>query len=354
MFMQLTSSLFLAFMVILPWVLSTTLRWPVIGVIALCAVSVILPAKHRNYGNKLIWIGLGIMLCVSGFNGTSWLNILLLPVYGLVMLAGLQLRDLWIRKSFAFLIILQCIGVIVMLFFHTVVGSGGFIDPINYNIATALTLIAFLLCYDKWKWWVLPITILAIYLTSAEEAIIYTVILLITILIRRDWSKKIIPTVGTVVICVVLFFGFHVPSYLYMVANDQLAVIQGREMPYPTDPSGDISRGRMYGYKLAITTPSVIGHGFDSQWDTPETVHNVPLRVLYDLGFIGLFGFILAMYGWVRKTNIYIIVLLSAMMIFDHFLWTQAGLWFWLLIGMSYNVVDTHIFRNANIMRGVK
>ncbi len=287
------------------------------------------------------------MVLVTLLNGTSLLNVLLIPAYALVMLAGLQMRDDWMRKGFSVLVLIEFIGAIVMLFIRSDSGNGSFIDPANYNIATALTLIVFLLSYDKWKWMLLPFAIVGVFLTSAEEASIYVAVLLITFIVRRDWSKKLIPTGLAVLVCIILFFGFHQPRYMYMVANNQWAVIHGQQMPYQTDPTGDVSRGRMDGYKLAITTPSILGHGFVSTWDTPDTVHNIPLRVLYDLGFIGLFGFILAMIGWMRRSTVYINTLIIAMMVFDHFLWTQAGLWFWVMIGLTYNVSDTYIFKSV-------
>ena len=293
-----------------------------------------------------MWIGLGIITAVAIINGSTYLNLVLFPLYGITMLAGLQLRDKQGYKQFTVLVVVELIGVIVMSFLRPNIGNGGFIDPANYNIATGLTLVGFLISYDKYKWIVLPAVVLGIFLTSGEEAVILLIVLAAAILIKRDWSKKILPTLLAGVICLVLFFGFHQPSYLYMVSSNQWAVLTGNEMLYQTDLVPDMSRGRMEGYKLAVTTPTILGHGFDAKWDTHDTVHNVPLRVFYDLGIIGLIGFMLTLAVWARKTGYYVIVLILTIMMFDHYFWTQIGVWLWLLFGMTYNVSGRYIFRS--------
>ena len=339
------SRLFLLSLILLPLTNPNNLHWWGIAFVCLTSLGVIVVTKERTFGNVWLWVGLAIIGVVSLFNNTDLVNISLFPIYGLVLLASLQLRVVDGSKMLSIFVVLQTIGVFTLLFITPNTGNGGFIDPISYNLATGLTVIAFLFSYKKWMWWVLPIMIVGIVFTSSEEALIVLGVLGIGMLVRRDWSKKIWLTLGAIGICIIALFGFHQPSYLYKVASNQLSVVQGNGLIYQTDAAPDVTRGRIEGWTLSITSVTLLGHSFNPKWFTADTIHNIFLRVLYDVGVIGLTGFLFIFLLWSKQAPAYFLLAMLPMMLLDHFFWTHVGIWFWAILGLSYNMGGFSVFK---------
>ena len=339
------SRLLIISLILSPFTQSNTLRMPMIGLIALAALGTFVCTSSKKYGSKWLWIGLCVVSVVSVFNSSDVVNLVLLPVFAMVMLAGLQMSTNAGSKFFSFFIVFESIGVAVMLLLQPHTGNGGFIDPINYNIATGILLIAFMLSYKKWMWMILPVLVLGLYLASSEMAIIIFAILGVVILARKDWSVKTLPTIAIIALCIILYTIPHVPEYIYRVSSNQLAMLQGHPLPYQTDLVADPTRGRFEGWMLGLKNITWFGHSFNPLWTTADTIHNLFLRTIYDVGVIGLLGLLTTLVVWSRKTGIYIITIILALSLFDHFLWTQLNVWFWAFLGMSYGTKEFYVFK---------
>ncbi len=328
-------------LILLPLYQSSNLRWLLLGLAALGALSVVVSTEHRYYGNRVIWGCLGLMTLIAIINGSTVSNIILLPLYGLIMLGALQLRNNRGFTIFTLLVLAEVVSTIVMSFQRSESGNGGLIDSANYNLAAGLILIGFLLSSDKYKWIIFPLVVIGAFLTSGEEALVLLGTLIIVIIIRQDWSKKVMPSLLIALVCIVLLLCFHQPERLYVAITDQVNVVKGQATTH------DLVRGRYEGYELAITTPTVLGHEFNVEWDT-NTIHDVPLRVMYDLGILGLLAFLVILVVWVKDAPIYVGASVVAMMLFDHYLWTQIGAWLWVLFGLYYKAPGTCIFKQTS------
>ena len=340
------SNVFILSLALIPLTLSNSLFMWTLALVSVCALGTIITAKDKQYGNPYIWGGFLLIALISIINGSSIDNLLLYLVYAVCLLAGFQLRNDEGKKLFSVLIIIEFIGAITMSLLQPEVGNGSFIDPINYNIATGLTFIALVLSYRKWLWWIIPLAIVGLYLTCSEEAVIVWVVFLAMILIKRDWSKKILLACLAVVICLTLYFGLHFPKYFYMVTSNQVAELQGKDLLYSTDAEPDPTRGRFEGYKLGASSITLLGHGFVSEWNKSDTIHNLLLRAIYDVGIIGALGLLLVLIIWMKHSPVYIVVILITMAMFDHFFWTQIGAWFWFFIGVSYSTKEICIYKH--------
>ena len=80
----------------------------------------------------------------------------------------------------------------------------------------------------------------------------------------------------------------------------------------------------------------VFGHGYQPDNVKWQTIHNIPVRVLWELGVFGLLAWLgLIIYGLWKTSWKYAFIAVVAAGLFDHFMWTQLTPFFFALLGVS-------------------
>ena len=221
------------------------------------------------------------------------------------------------------------------------VRTGGIYSSGNYNLATGAVVMGVVLIKSKYQWILVTAVLVSLLFTGAEEALVALTVIGLTLLARRDWSKKILLPFGVLVIVVVVgVLNGLVPQFWDAVPSRVEALTQG--------DVGTATTERSTGWEEALTTVKPLGHGyepFNVRW---YSVHNVPLRILREVGPIAAIAYcFLMVYCLIKTKRKYIIVALIALGLFDHFLYTQLCVYTFVAIGIAMRLdqEDDLIFR---------
>jgi len=233
----------------------------------------------------------------------------------LIFLAAYQL-SVKALKVFGAMALIGAVSVIVMGHLKP---NGGLYDVRNYNLATGAIVLSALLWRHKYQWLLIAVVLVALCFTGAAEALVVVGALLLTVLVRRDWNWKAMTVVGVFAIALTsLYFTTSIWHRTSVLLSD------------------DTLGGRTAAYAVSVGSVELFGHGY---WPTNlayNSVHDVPLRVLYELGPIGLLCWLwLMVYGLWRTSWKYLFVAVAALALFDHLMWTQLGCLFWFACGLA-------------------
>lgn len=224
--------------------------------------------------------------------------------------------------------------------------TGGLYHPENYNIAIGAILLGAILWNHKYQWIVLLMAFTAVIASGAEEGLIAAGILVVAILVRRDWSiRTLMPMSILVLVALAIIFNF--PT-LWSSLDERIDSIQAGEYNAALTGRWDGYNGGI-GYKAAVTDINWLGHGYKPNGASEKSIHNVPLIALYQTGIlgIGLWLFILG-YGVFKTKMRYAFIMLFALSLFDNYLWTQIMPYTWATAGIAATVTkEDFIFRRA-------
>jgi hypothetical protein len=341
---------------------------PVIGMSLIVPAMLLALSENRHnitLGSKWVWIPMVIIaLSISLSGELSIFNIILGGVlFGLYLSARILGQRLF--KPFAFAIVIETISLIWYGFEHIGDNQGGIISWTNYDIATGFLLFGLVFSSIKHQWWLSGIALAGLYLTGAEEAVFAILVLLAVVLIRRDWGYKILFPIVTMVLFIPFSYTFDIPQGLYGGMVDKLPIIgqsataqanteiwvRDREVEAQTngeetwihpiknytweDVLDQMSGYRWYDWKNALTDIKVFGHGYNMTnfyWGIP---HNVPLVIVWQVGILAALSWLFVMVYLLIKTKWkYAIITILALSVFDHFIWTQIGMWWWAAVGV--------------------
>ena len=221
--------------------------------------------------------------------------------------------------------------------------TGGMYQVENYNLATGVILIGAVLWRCKWQWVTIPIAVLGALATGADEAFVIIAVVGLAVLIRRDWSRRIIPTVLVVLVPIVFLLtpnnpaqklwdtiplSFH--AVMQQTDTPQQEVVPSRQ----ADITSDINN-RWNIITTSLKDVKLLGHGYEPDNVETSTIHNVPVRVLYELGPLGLLCWLgLIIWGLLKTSWKYAFVAVIGASLFDHFMWTQLTPYFFVLLGV--------------------
>ncbi len=250
--------------------------------------------------------------------------------------------------------VIASLGVIAHALLYTGVITGGFVFENNYDIMVGYILLGAALFIHRWQWLVAGLSVIAVLLSGSPEGIFAIAVIGIAVLIRRDWDKRLVVITSLVIILAIA--GLAVGLYSYAIGT---AV--GKEIPpygyteskgvspYEYAENGDASSEsndvNAIEYRIevifdALSNIKPLGEGYNlTDFSRSRNVHNVPLVLVQQLGYLG----ILAGLAWLwislwclAKTKWkYVWVLILALSVFDHFIWTQLAPYWWVIIGAS-------------------
>ena len=83
----------------------------------------------------------------------------------------------------------------------------------------------------------------------------------------------------------------------------------------------------------------------------PTIVHNIPLIIVHQIGILaGVSWLFVSIYCTVKTKMKYLWIAVLAMCVFDHYIWTQFGALWWVLVGSSLTteIKNDYIFKKHN------
>jgi len=255
--------------------------------------------------------------------------------------------------------VIASLGIIAHQIVYPGVVTGGFVFEDNYDIVVGYVLLGAALFIHRWQWVLAGLALVAILLTGSPEGIFALGVVGVAVLVRKDWSRKpaiVLALVVIVVVVVGLVSGYGQTLYGYtgkLVAGETAS-------PYgEAGPQRDAIeyRFRVIGDAMTHIKPLGEGYNLTDFGRPPPIVHNVPLVIVQQLGWPG----ILAGLAWlwvsvwclVKTRWKYLFVLIFALSAFDHFIFTQLGIVWWIAVGVSTapdnidNIKSDLVFRDA-------
>ena len=311
---------------------------PVAGyvLIALSLVVALLLGKKITLGPKYMWIPLVVIMGVVLLRGILYDVSVGTFEIGFIslMFAGYLAGRVCGRQLFFLLPII----VITLSFFIYIdailrpgMTTGGIMDPRNYNLSVAVLIFGTILTTWKRKWIVMAIALPAIFLTGASEGILVVAVIAILALMRKDWSHRLWLPAGALSIVFLATFYTGMTDTLYARAHSILT---------DTTESSAVTE-RIDGYKLALTDFRFLGHGYNPtltqapNYDV-RSIHNVPLRALYELGPIVALAWCYAMLvGCIKTKYKYAFAAILAFSLVDHLMWTWLAPVPWIIAGVA-------------------
>jgi hypothetical protein len=298
-----------------------------------------------NYGSRLISIPLLIIVaCIvistvvnpeKAAVASSLFAITLFLVYLLAASLG---KD--ILTAFIPVVIIQAASCIILGIVNPGIRNGGFITHSgNFDIGSGLLVFGTLAGVFKGQWWLSAIAITGLFFTGAEEGMFSMTILTIALIVRKDWSKKLLLPVGALSLTLIICTPLGITQSLYLPASTKISAATSVPIT-PTQERIEVAdealNNRIDGYKMALSNFKWFGHGYNLMNFYREIPHNVPLIILYQIGIFGALAWLWVTGYCLFKTKWkYAFIGVLAMSTFDHYLWTQVAPWWWVLTGVA-------------------
>jgi len=334
---------------------------PIVGLtFSLMGMFIILSDHRREItlGSKKLWIPLAVI--VVSIAGSGFVNpveegipALFAPMLFGVYLFGAYLtgrvagKDLFV--PFAWAVVIGTLGLVAWIATGGIgygnIRSGGYIiSPTNYDIATGLLVFGALVCIVKRQWMIVTVALAGLMLTGAGEALFVCGVLLIVVLARRDWGKRMLAPIGILVvvlaICTPLGItqALHMPSVKMVTHAQEAATMEviTEEDAEVRDKLMEEATGFRWITHWRIQPIRPLGYGYnitEFYWGIP---HNVPLIIVHQIGLVaGIAWLWVTLFCLVKTRWKYAFVGVLALSVFDHFIWTQVAPWWWVLVGVS-------------------
>ena len=338
-----------------------TLFLPAIGAV-IWIMGILLFIRNNwqklNLGDKQIYIPLLIIVAsmgLSGFiNGESlgdkvsplFMGIALFSAYVVSRSLGVSIFRMLIP-----FVVLGAIIAIVIGILNPGIPSGGLIT--NYCASAGFLIFGAVVNRGKWQWALIAVALIGLFFIGALEAVFILGILGIAVLVRRDFSKRFIIATSVLVSFIGLWalLGYLTPLY---EGNQNLAVLFGL---FKGDSALDsatltaLTTGRWEVIVREMKNISFIGHGYSLSTVGGQIVHNIPLIIVHQIGPIaGIAWLFIAVYCAIKTKWKYAWIAILAMGVFDHYIWTQFGALYWVLVGVSTSstIKSDLIFRRVN------
>jgi len=239
--------------------------------------------------------------------------------------------------------LLPFVAIILALFIYAnaIIRPDNIMYNLDYNLLSATLILATVLTTWQRKWIIVAITLPAIFLTGASEGILALGIIFIMVLLRKDFTAKLWLPAGALSVVFLATFYTGTVDTIYARAYNIIT---------ETAETSGLSQ-RIDGYRYALQDIKYLGHSYNPTNTERDSIHNVPLRALYELGPIVAIAWCFAMLVGLFKTRYkYAFAAIIAFALFDHLMWTWLAPIPWLIAGVA--TVDKEgdlLFRKENI-----
>jgi len=314
--------------------------WAVGFALVLFTTTVIITTRLREHkltlGSKYVYIPLAVIVVSMLMSQSEWTSKLL----GVSLLA-IYIACVNLEGELKVLIPAVIIGSVSVIACNLWEGArtGGIYSYVNYNLAVGAIVMGTVLVKSKYQWILVTVALAGLLFTGAEEALVALAILGLAVLVRRDWSRKILLPVGALVLVLAVCVPTVLLSQLWGSTQIKTEAL---------DDFGAVVTWRDVAWERALTTIRPLGHGYTPFYVRYESIHNVPLRILYEAGPTAALAWCFAIgYVLVKTKRKYIPVAVIALSLFDHFMWTQLCVYTFAAIGiaMRSNQGDDLIFK---------
>lgn len=302
--------------------------------------------KAAGLGEKQVWIPLLVIVTAMGLSGITADGIAdrIAPLGAGLLLFALYVAARSLGKDIFLPLAIGAVVASVGIIIHQVLDpgqvTGGFIFEQNYNVAAGYILLGAALLYRPWQWSMALMAALAILLSGAGIGVVAVGATGLVLLLRRDWSKKLWITAAVLLAAGAIFFasGFgqnvHRITAWAVTGNPEL-MPEGRR----TD-RGTLFERRWEGVEKAMTDIKPLGEGYIlTEFQKVDMVHNVPLVIVQQLGWPGMLAgaawLWISLWCLVKRKLKYVWVLILALSLFDHVIWTQLAPIWWAVAGIS-------------------
>jgi len=325
------------------------------------AYFLLLPQKSWgiSFGSKMVWIPLLVVVA------SMVLQVVVRPtsqsisvgLFGvalfLLYLMGRSLPKERLILPIVVMVGLVAIGGIVVGILDPGSQDGGFIT--NYCAATGFLVLGGLLINRKWLWGVMSLPLISIFLIGALEGIFILAVMGIVILIRHDYSKKILLPISILIIAIVAWVAIGKADETFAHTLKNFKAIQSIEQGITDESLDQTLTGRWVVIKRAMQDIQILGHGYvltpaPNSGDR-RPVHNMPLLAVDQVGVLaGVAWLWVTIYCFVKTRWKYFWMAVMAASVFDYYIWTQFMPYWWVFAGVS--LIDTNhndlIFRRSD------
>lgn len=314
--------------------------------------------QHIKWGNLYVEIPLCIIALSMGITGfltgvafqdkvsPLFMGISLIGVYAAGKTIGVELF-----KAFVPFVILGSAISIILGITNPGQYQGGLIT--NYCASAGFLIFGTIVSRFKWQWVLILFALIGIFYIGALESFFIMGVLFITLIIRRDWNKKLlivaIPLVAILGLWAAL--GYLIPLYEGNLNLVYLWDIVTGKMPFDFQAMNDLTSGRWKPIIESLNDIRLFGHGYSLSTVQGGVVHNIPLIILHQLGIVPALAWsCLVVYCLIKTKWKYAWVAVIAMSVFDHYLWTQFVPFVFALAGVSItsNIDNDLLFRGKN------
>lgn len=360
---------------------------PVVGfAFSMLAMLMVLVERNKEVelGDKRIWIPLLVIVCAMAASGFVQLAAgdvgtqegmapLAFGVYlfGLYLVARLLKEDLF--APFAGAVVIESVSCVVWGLTHWGLRNGGLVGPTNYDMASGFMILGVLVSAVRRQWWLSAVAMVGLCFAGAEEAMVAIAVLVVVMVVRRDWGRRMLLPVGVLVLGMVILFALGLGQTLYAPVakkmGDMRAFAAGEEIEHEiTNPFGveikeypryfktrdgtewfqveydyeweetldNITNWRWTQFKRAAKEFSWFGNGLSITKFNFYTVHNVPYCITDQVGpFAGVAWLFVTIFCLVKTRWKYLWTAVIALSMFDHYLFTQIAPWWWVFVGVS-------------------
>ena len=323
-----------------------TLFLPAIGAV-IWIMGVLLFIRNNwgdlDWGQKKIYIPLIVIVIsmgISGFINAESLGGKFTPLLiGLTFLSAYVVSRTLGASIFKMLIPFVALGAVIAVVLGILnpgVPAGGLIT--NYCASVGFLIFGALANQGKKQWALIMVALIGVFFIGALEGVFIIGIIGTVVLARRDYNKYCLIALGVLLVIIAIWalIGKLVPLY---EGNDNLValyeVITGK-IPINMETMNIITSNRWEVYVEAVERFNFIGYGYSLDLTQGRNIHNVPLNVMDQIGILaGIAWLGLSIYCAIKTKWHYAWIAILAMGVFDHYLWTQFGPMWWVLIGVS-------------------
>ncbi len=324
----------------------TLLFLPAIGaIIWIMAVLLFIRNNWRNldWGDKKILIPLLVIVVsmgLSGFINGDSLGSKVAPLFiGLAFLSAYVVARSLGKDIFKMLIPFVCLGAVISIVMGVLTPSipdDGFIT--NYAASAGFLIFGVVVNPGKKQWMLIFIVLAGLFFIGALEAVFIVGVIGVVVLARRDVNKYSLIPIGALVVAIAVLALNGNLTRLYGANNNMVYLfdmVTGK-IPLNMGTLNSITSQRWEVYLEGLERFNFIGHGYSLNLMKGRNIHNVPLMIMDQIGVLAAIAWLgLSVYCAIKTKWHYAWVAVLAMGVFDHYIWTQFGAMWWVLIGVS-------------------
>jgi len=243
-----------------------------------------------------------------------------------------------LSKFFMWFTIASAAGVVAFQVVNPGVRTGGYLVSVNnYNLIIGVLVLGTLLSPERHRWWLSAVSGAGMLLTGSDEGLFVGAVLVVTMLVKRDWGMKILLPVTVIGIVAVICTLTGVTQKLYQTTVERVDAVS-EAAGSTTDRNSQllVATGYRIGGNWKLDPLRPFGYGYDMTPHNNAVPHNVALVVIQQSGVLAVLAWVAVVVylGAVRK-KWYLVVAMLALGVFDCFIWTQMLPWWIVAVGVT-------------------